>query len=48
MEIELSPELPEEVAAAVVEAVAQALAAHGDPGAWWRAGVQENLEPDSP
>jgi hypothetical protein len=48
VEIELSPEPPEEVAAAVAETVAQALAADGDPGAWWRAGLQENLEPDPP
>jgi hypothetical protein len=48
VEIELTPEPPEAVAEAVVEAVARALAADGDPGAWWRAGLEENLEAELP
>jgi hypothetical protein len=48
MEIELTPEPPDEIAGAVTAAVARALAADGDPGAWWREGVEENLEQELP
>lgn len=48
MEIELTPEPPDELAEAVTAAVARALAADGDPGAWWREGVEENLEQELP
>jgi hypothetical protein len=48
MEIELTPELPDDIAEAVTAAVARALVADGDPGAWWREGLEENLEPELP
>ena len=48
MEVELSPEPEDEVAKVVVAAVSRALAENGDPGAWWRAGLEENLEQDQP
>jgi hypothetical protein len=48
VEIELSPQPDVEVAEAVVAAVSRALAEDGDPGAWWRAGLEENLEQDLP
>jgi hypothetical protein len=48
MEIELSPEPEPETVEAVLAAVARALAADGEPGPWWRAGLQENLEPEPP
>ncbi len=48
MEIELTPELPDEIEEAVAEAVERALQDGADPGPWWRAGVHENVEPDLP
>lgn len=46
MEIELTPEPPDEVGEAVAAALARALAEDGDPGPWWRQGLEENLEPE--
>lgn len=45
---ELIPEPDDETAAALAAALEQALArdADADPGAWWRAGLAENLELD--
>ncbi len=48
MEIELTPELPAEIEEAVAEAVERTLLGGVDPGPWWRAGVLENVDPDSP
>jgi hypothetical protein len=48
VEIELSPGPDADVAAAVAEAVASALVENGDPGAWWRAGLEENLDSNPP
>jgi hypothetical protein len=48
VEIELRPEPDAEIAEAVAEAVARAVAEDGDPGAWWREGLEENLEQDLP
>jgi hypothetical protein len=48
VEIELTPDPPDEVAEAVVAALVRALDADGGPGLWWRQGLEENLEPESP
>ena len=48
MEIELTPEPPDEIADAVAAAVARTLAADAEPSAWWREGLEENLESELP
>jgi hypothetical protein len=46
VEIELTPEPPDELAEAVAATLTRALAADGDPGPWWRRGLEESLEPE--
>jgi hypothetical protein len=41
LEVELTPEQPEQVAAAI----AAALAEPAGPSPWWQAGLDESLEP---
>jgi hypothetical protein len=43
VELELEPEQPEEVAAAVAELLGEA-EPDGHPGAWWQAGIDEALD----
>jgi hypothetical protein len=48
MDVELSPEPSEEIAGALVAAIERALAGDGEPGPWWRAGLEENLASEVP
>ena len=43
MELDLEPEQPEEVAAAIAELLADA-EPDPHPGAWWQAGIDEALD----
>ncbi len=44
MDVELTPEQPDEVAAAIAAALSEPAQAPG-PGPWWQAGLEESLEP---
>ncbi len=44
IDVELSPEQPDEVAAAIAAALAEP-AQSRVPGPWWQAGLEESLEP---
>jgi hypothetical protein len=42
IDVQLTPEQPDEVAAAIAAALSEPAQA---PGPWWQAGLEESLEP---
>ena len=44
IDVELTPEQPDEVAAAIAAALAEQTQSR-TPGPWWQAGLEESLEP---
>jgi hypothetical protein len=48
VEIELKPDPPEPIRRAILTALADARGEDGGESRWWRAGIDEAVEPDEP